>query len=777
MCCHCAILLQTHTIACTGTQQTLLGMDRQDQVPAQSTSPSSGFIKRFHSDDKAGDGAAYAPQRASVRSQRASVGSEADREPPVVTTDGALLPEVDTLVVDIDDLLMFNEDVYLDVGRVRVQRACEKLEILRELLTGRDQLDLLDAAMSHLAAAQADLLGNISAHREIHAQIEEKFKTLDIEEAAALEHVLSYASVSSPRNPHLANFLLRQRHGRRSGYSRRGARRGGSRGSHRRSSSAHDYERALEILRSSRGGKGSMFNRVSGDGDDIASSGSGRRRSSSPREAWPASTPAAVMLQNRSRRADSKRTARRIRSTSVERGLAAGLRKGPSARIRSWSERQGWNGPTKIKHTTAPSSRSRRRELIEHHDRRGEVRATLHERAVINRRLLGTVSADARAQLSRVDSWDEFDVWALHQGTDGNPLSILFMHLVEKSSLFSQCHVSRNTIASYIRQVERGYNDNPYHNKIHAADVLHATHYWLQSSALKPVCDRYPLLRLATYVAAAVHDYKHPGTNNAFARNSGADVALTYNDISVLENMHVAEAFRLTRSRGCDFLAALKLADRRVFRKLVISLVLQTDMAKHTEIIRGLQVKLHARQDGKTPPGKWFSSRDPKLFLDEAEMILGCALHCADLSNPCKPRALMTTWAHRIVKEFWRQGDLEKVHMLPVGPGNDRNGANVPLGQQFFIRVLVSPLYIAWQKVVPEAQVCLKHLKANLDYWVQEAEREKKSKSPPPDGTSSNATGAATRHGSLHHDSSRSSGRPSSTAAVKQQPSDAASLR
>ena len=51
-----------------------------------------------------------------------------------------------------------------------------------------------------------------------------------------------------------------------------------------------------------------MFNRVSGDGDDIASSGSGRRRSSSPREAWPASTPAAVMLQNRSRRADSRAT-------------------------------------------------------------------------------------------------------------------------------------------------------------------------------------------------------------------------------------------------------------------------------------------------------------------------------------------------------------------------------------------------------------------------------------------------------------------------------------
>ncbi|CAM9331031.1 unnamed protein product, partial [Heterosigma akashiwo] len=48
---------------------------------------------------------------------------------------------------------------------------------------------------------------------------------------------------------------------------------------------------------------------------------------------------------------------------------------------------------------------------------------------------------------------------------------------------------------------------------------------------------------LALLLAAAFHDYRHPGLNNACLVAARAPLALTYNDQSVLENFHAAQAF------------------------------------------------------------------------------------------------------------------------------------------------------------------------------------------------------------------------------------------
>lgn len=114
-----------------------------------------------------------------------------------------------------------------------------------------------------------------------------------------------------------------------------------------------------------------------------------------------------------------------------------------------------------------------------------------------------------------------------------------------------------------LSHVFAGYLDVPYHNNIHATDVLHATHFMLQSKVLSKICRKYPLLQFGAYFAAAAHDFKHPGTNNEYAQNMQLDVsfcptqrkayfflqiAIRYNDISILENMHVAEAFHLIKN-------------------------------------------------------------------------------------------------------------------------------------------------------------------------------------------------------------------------------------
>lgn len=45
----------------------------------------------------------------------------------------------------------------------------------------------------------------------------------------------------------------------------------------------------------------------------------------------------------------------------------------------------------------------------------------------------------------------------------------------------------------------------------------------------------------ALLLGALIHDFKHPGRSNAFLTKTGHSLALTYNDVSVLENFHLSE--------------------------------------------------------------------------------------------------------------------------------------------------------------------------------------------------------------------------------------------
>merc|ERR1740121_808134 len=83
---------------------------------------------------------------------------------------------------------------------------------------------------------------------------------------------------------------------------------------------------------------------------------------------------------------------------------------------------------------------------------------------------------------------------------------------------------------------------------------------------------------MACLLAAAAHDFEHPGRTNDFLVRTGHDRAVCYNDRHVNENHHAARSFALLQRPGLDFLAALPREDFRRLRGLFVELILATDM-------------------------------------------------------------------------------------------------------------------------------------------------------------------------------------------------------
>ena len=69
-----------------------------------------------------------------------------------------------------------------------------------------------------------------------------------------------------------------------------------------------------------------------------------------------------------------------------------------------------------------------------------------------------------------------------------------------------------------------------------------------------------------------------------------------YNDESVLENHHLAVAFKLLQSPDCDIFANLNKKQRQTLRKMVIDMVLATDMSKHMSLLADLKTMVETKK-------------------------------------------------------------------------------------------------------------------------------------------------------------------------------------
>ncbi|XP_059194153.1 cAMP-specific 3',5'-cyclic phosphodiesterase 4D isoform X1 [Centropristis striata] len=312
-------------------------------------------------------------------------------------------------------------------------------------------------------------------------------------------------------------------------------------------------------------------------------------------------------------------------------------------------------------------------------------------------------------ELEHVNKWG-LNVFKISEFSGNRPLTVMMYTIFQERDLLKTFKIPLDTFITYLMTLEDHYHgDVAYHNNIHAADVTQSTHVLLSTPALEAVFTDLEVL--AAIFASAIHDVDHPGVSNQFLINTNSELALMYNDSSVLENHHLAVGFKLLQEENCDIFQNLTKKQRQSLRKMVIDIVLATDMSKHMNLLADLKTMVETKK--VTSSGV--------LLLDNYSdriQVLQNMVHCADLSNPTKPLQLYRQWTDRIMEEFFSQGDRERERGMEISPMCDKHNASVEKSQVGFIDYIVHPLWETWADLVhPDAQDILDTLEDNREWY------------------------------------------------------------
>jgi hypothetical protein len=311
--------------------------------------------------------------------------------------------------------------------------------------------------------------------------------------------------------------------------------------------------------------------------------------------------------------------------------------------------------------------------------------------------------------LEGIETW-RFDMINFAETVDNKPIVPVIQYLFKAHNFYEKFNLNPTIVENFLVAVEMSYNDVPYHNSSHAADVAHATHFFLNQPSVRGNLTDEELF--TAIVAAVCHDVAHPGNNNQFEIATSSELAITYNDKAVLENHHLATTFRILRSAQHNIFSGFSKEKYKQIRNQIVDMVLATDMQDHGKGLAQLQSTIAQKKE----LGASFTSADKSLIFNNA-------IHCADLSNPCRPLEVSLKWTSRVYEEFWRQGDMERKLELPISPLCDRQKPNFENSNIGFIGFVIRPLYSTWVQVVPEACVCLEEMEKNLQYWQDQAKR------------------------------------------------------
>jgi hypothetical protein len=338
----------------------------------------------------------------------------------------------------------------------------------------------------------------------------------------------------------------------------------------------------------------------------------------------------------------------------------------------------------------------------------------------------------------------EFDVWRVMEeghipSDEGLVPCLTYMMAALRIPLFLPIPPDAfHAFAQAVRGSMSMYEEAYYHNWIHAFDVAHTVFVILRTYGAFRLFS--PAETAGVFLAALCHDLEHPGFNNAYQVNARTELALRFNDQSVLENWHAFRASELLQEHGV--LAEVPTDHWWTIRKTVIMTILATDMtchfgltdelksvgSRHGELLERLLTGKRADAaagaggaplDSSAPALGPIEDAPAATFLPKADrdVLLKTVLHAADISNPAKPWEVAKKWSALINEEFFNQGDKERELGLPLSPNFDRATTKPAKLGLNFIDFIVAPLFVALSVIIPDMTLCCELLQGNRTRW------------------------------------------------------------
>ena len=299
---------------------------------------------------------------------------------------------------------------------------------------------------------------------------------------------------------------------------------------------------------------------------------------------------------------------------------------------------------------------------------------------------------------------------------DAAALPELAMEMFEESDLVESSGLDSTQLIAFIHAVGGSYRaENKFHNFHHGIAVMHYCFLFLTTTKAGKLLDKriqWP----AMLIAAIGHDVDHPGLNNAFQISSESPLAVRYNDIAVLENHHAATTFAIMKKKGCDCVANLDVSERKLFRQLVCTAILQTDMVRHYQLMCDVR---DAQEAGIFDMDLDDGGGAEPIAMEHVILLVSALVHAADLSNPVRPFEVARSWAVALSEEFKIQGEKESALGLPVSPLAKCAESEIKIagGEIWFIGKVIIPFWEVMVEIIPALEVLTDQAKSNIEEW------------------------------------------------------------
>ncbi|GAW82828.1 3',5'-cyclic nucleotide phosphodiesterase [Plasmodium gonderi] len=272
----------------------------------------------------------------------------------------------------------------------------------------------------------------------------------------------------------------------------------------------------------------------------------------------------------------------------------------------------------------------------------------------------------------------------------------------------------KEKLKNFLTKMYSLYNEVPYHNSLHAAQVAHFSKsmlFLLEINHKISAIDEFCL-----HVSSLCHDVGHPGLNNYFLINSENNLALTYNDNSVLENYHCSLVFKTLKEKNCNIFENYPYNIFITCKKNIIKAILSTDMKNHFEYISNFRTS------------KEFIDFDI-LTSDQIWQIFSLILKAADIGHATLEWDKHYEWTMKINEEFYLQGLLEKSLDMPKSFLCDITTIDkLSTSQIGFLKHLCCPLFTELNSIAKNNEIyihCICSIENNIEMWEKNKNNQK----------------------------------------------------